>query len=123
MTSRPDAMKIVAALFLLFGLTLSDAELSIERLFNAPWLSGPTPESLKISPDGKLVSFLRGGQSNQFDQDLWDRIIASRLETLLVDSGTLFSGDGGLPVARRPRRGSPRLWRHCCIAGRVSWTR
>ncbi len=104
MTSRTDAMKIVAALFLLFSLNLSAAELSIERLFDSPSLSGPTPQSLKISPDGKLVTFLRGKQSKQFELDLWAWNIASGRETLLVDSATLVSGDGELSDAEKARR-------------------
>jgi dipeptidyl-peptidase-4 len=97
-------MKILAALFVLLSLNLSAAELSIERLFDAPSLSGPTPQSLKISPDGKLVTFLRGKQTNQFQLDLWTRNIASGQEALLVDSATLVSGDGELSDEEKARR-------------------
>jgi len=97
-------MKILAALFFLFSLNVSAAELSIERLFDAPPLSGPTPRSLKISPDGKLATFLRGKQTNQFQLDLWARNIASGQEILLVDSATLVSGDGELSDEEKARR-------------------
>lgn len=97
-------MKILVALFLLFSLNVSAAELSIERLFDAPSLSGPVPRSLKISPDGKRVTFLRGKPSNQFQLDLWARDIASGKETLLVDSALLVSGGGDLSDEERARR-------------------
>lgn len=97
-------MKILAALFFLFSLNLSAAELSIARLFDAPELSGPTPRSLKISPDGTLVTFLRGKQSNQFQLDLWARELASGKETLLVDSASLVSGGGELSDEEKARR-------------------
>ena len=36
------------------------AELTIDRLFDAPALSGPTITALKISPDGLRVTYLKG---------------------------------------------------------------
>ena len=36
------------------------AELTIDRLFDAPALAGPTVVGLKISPDGARVTFLQG---------------------------------------------------------------
>ncbi|HEY0749237.1 MAG TPA: hypothetical protein VGD63_21225, partial [Steroidobacteraceae bacterium] len=36
------------------------AELTIDRLFDAPALAGPTIVRLKISPDGSRVTYLKG---------------------------------------------------------------
>ncbi len=36
------------------------AELTIDRLFDAPALAGPTIVGLKISPDGSRVTYLQG---------------------------------------------------------------
>ena len=38
----------------------SAAELTIDRLFDAPPLAGPTIMGLKISPDGSRVTYLKG---------------------------------------------------------------
>mgnify|MGYP000947118314 CR=1 FL=1 len=53
-------------------------ELTIERLFDAPALAGKTPQNLKVSPDGKRVTFLRGKDTDQFQLDLWEYDIASK---------------------------------------------
>ena len=35
-------------------------DLPVERLFDAPDLQGPSLRQMRFSPDGKLVSYLRG---------------------------------------------------------------
>jgi dipeptidyl-peptidase-4 len=52
--------------------TLAQAEkLSVERMFAAPDLSGATLRSPQISPDGRLVAYLRGAERNKDRLDLW----------------------------------------------------
>lgn len=70
--------------------TLHAEELTIERIHDAPALAGPGPESLKVSPDGTRVTFLRGKDSDQFQLDLWEYDIASKQTRLLVDSKVLM---------------------------------
>ncbi|MEY2854370.1 MAG: hypothetical protein RL030_1502, partial [Pseudomonadota bacterium] len=45
--------------------------LTIERLFTAPDLAGPSLRSARLSPDGKLVTYLRGADDNRDRLDLW----------------------------------------------------
>jgi dipeptidyl-peptidase-4 len=83
-------------------------ELTIERLFASPSLSGPRVIGTKISPDGKRVTFLRGKESDQEQFDLWEYNIASEKVQLLVDSEVLVKAeDENLSeeeIARRERQ-------------------
>src|SRR5271154_734073 len=65
------------------------AELTIDRLFDAPALAGPTIVGLKISPDGKRVTYLKGKREDKDRLDLWEYNIHERRERILVDSKAL----------------------------------
>lgn len=65
------------------------AELTIDRLFDAPALSGPTIMGLKVSPDGSRVTYLQGKPENKDCLDLWEYNIRDARSRLLVDSTTL----------------------------------
>ena len=67
-------------------------ELTIERLLGSPSLSGPSVQGLKLSPDGKRVTFLRGKESNQAQLDLWEFNTETGEASLLVDSNALLGG-------------------------------
>ncbi|WP_025896490.1 S9 family peptidase [Kordiimonas gwangyangensis] len=67
-------------------------ELTIERLLGSPSLSGPSVQGLKLSPDGKRVTFLRGKESNQAQLDLWEFNTETGEASLLVDSNELLGG-------------------------------
>ena len=82
------------------------ATLDIERLFAAPGLSGPSPKSVKISPDSNRVTFLRSKDSDPLQMDLWEYSIKDDEMRLLVDSTALISGAEELSeqeLARRER--------------------
>src|SRR5256885_15188557 len=64
-------------------------KLTIERLFAAPDLSGPSLRSPHISPDGRFVAYLRGKISNKDRLDLWAYDTERRQHRLLVDSALL----------------------------------
>ena len=70
----------------------SAEELTIDRLFASPSLSGPTVQGLKMSPDGQRITFLRGKESNQTQLDLWEFDAATGKASLLVDSAALLGG-------------------------------
>src|SRR5690349_24794908 len=61
------AMAFVAA----FSSPARAEKLSLERLFAAPDLSGPSMRGVKISPDGKLVAYLRARADDKDRYDLW----------------------------------------------------
>jgi len=82
-------------------------QLTIDRLFDAPALSGPPILGLKISPDGHRVTYLRGKPDNKEQLDLWEYDINSGTSQLLVDSNSLSSTGEQLSeeeLARRERQ-------------------
>src|ERR1700692_1952712 len=65
------------------------AELTIDRLFDAPALAGPAIVGLKISPEGSRVTYLQGKPDDKDRLDLWEYDIRERHARLLVDSKVL----------------------------------
>ena len=63
--------------------------LPLERLFQSPSLSGPTPRALKFSPDGSKVSFLKSREDDAARRDLWAFDVATGEAAMLVDSTLL----------------------------------
>ena len=83
--------------------------LSIERLFADPALDGPSPRSVKISPDGARVSFLQGKSDDQNQLDLWEYNIDAAVSRLLVDSKVLLPGEEVLSDEEKARRERKRI--------------
>jgi dipeptidyl-peptidase-4 len=89
LTSRWIFTALIASLTP-FATTLAQAEkLSIERMFAAPDLSGASLRSPQISPDGRLVAYLRGSDRNKDRLDLWAYDISKRHHSLLVEAARL----------------------------------
>ncbi len=91
------------------------AELTIDRLFDAPSLAGPSIVGLKISPDGSRVTYLQGKPEDKDRLDLWEYSIAERRARLLVDSKVLAPADEKLSdeeLGRRERQRTASLVRH-----------
>jgi dipeptidyl-peptidase 4 len=65
------------------------AELTIDRLFDAPALTGPAIVGLKISPDGSRVTYLQGKPDDKDRLDLWEYDIREGRSRILVDSKAL----------------------------------
>ena len=65
------------------------SSLPLERLFQSPSLSGPTPRALSFSPDGTMVTFLKPRADDGARLDLWAFDVASGEASLLVDSKIL----------------------------------
>lgn len=65
------------------------AELTIDRLFDAPALAGPTLVGVKISPDGSRVTYLQGKPEDKDRLDLWEYDIREGRARILVDSKAL----------------------------------
>jgi dipeptidyl-peptidase-4 len=88
-----------------FATTPAHAEkLTLERLFAAPDLSGATLRSAQISPDGRLVTYLRGAQHNKDRLDLWAYDIGKHQHHLLVDSSRLVPKEQVLSAQEEQRR-------------------
>jgi dipeptidyl-peptidase 4 len=80
------------------------AELTINRLFDAPALAGPSIIGLKISPDSSRVTYLQGKTEEKDRLDLWEYNIADREARLLVDSRVLAPGEEKLSAEELGRR-------------------
>ena len=93
----------LVALALLLASPVFAAELSIDRLFDDPALSGKAAQGVKVSPAGDRVSFLRGRDDDQYRLDLWQFDLNSRSTQLLVDSKKLVP-DEHLSDAEKARR-------------------
>src|ERR1700677_3905056 len=72
------------------------ADLTIDRLFDAPALAGPSIVGLRISPDGSRVTYLQGKLEDKDRLDLWAYDLKERHARLLVDSRVLAPVDAKL---------------------------
>lgn len=75
------------------------AALSIDRVFSSPSLSSPSPRSLRFSPDGTRVTFLRPKEDDRTVLDLWAMDVADGRTYRLVDSEALVPEEGELSEA------------------------
>ncbi|MEI6643608.1 MAG: DPP IV N-terminal domain-containing protein [Novosphingobium sp.] len=66
--------------------------LSLERVFASPSLAGPVPRAVKLSPDGRYVTVLRGRPDDRERYDLWGFDRKAGEWRMLVDSLKLSSG-------------------------------
>jgi dipeptidyl-peptidase-4 len=83
--------------------------LSIERIFQSPALQGSAPRNLKVSPDGKRVTFLQGKKTDYERLDLWEYDISSGKTQILFDSDDLHAGPEILSDEEKARRERLRL--------------
>ncbi len=79
-------------------------KLALERLFAAPDLAGTTLRGVKISPDGKLVAYLRARDDDKDRFDLWAFDVRQARHRQLVDSRTLAGADRALSAEEEARR-------------------
>jgi dipeptidyl-peptidase-4 len=94
---------ILCFLALLAGSQASAEQLTLDRLHSDPSLTGPGVRSLKVSPDGARVTFLRGRDDNQFQLDLWEYNLKDKSTHRLVDSKILVAEEN-LSDAEKARR-------------------
>ncbi|HBN13739.1 MAG TPA: S9 family peptidase [Pseudohongiella sp.] len=64
-------------------------QLTIERLYGSPDLTGPTARNVQFSPDGSRISFLRAKDDDRTVQDLWAMDVATGEAYVLVDARQL----------------------------------
>ncbi len=85
------------------ALCVNANELTIARIFGDPALSGPTPRSVQVSPDGRRIGLLRGRADDQHQLDLWSYDVADGALKLRVDSRQLVPAEQ-LSAVERARR-------------------
>lgn len=115
--------RFVLALCLLFGGSqMAQAkQLELERLFADPALSGATPRSLSMAPDGSRVTYLKGKADDANRLDLWQYHIKDGKHSLLVDADSLISGAETLSDEEKARRERMRLFASGIIS--YSWSK
>lgn len=105
---RRGPLRRYSRLFALFGcavMTVADgAELTIERLFDAPALAGPRITGISIAPDNSRVLYLRGKTANNNRLDLWELDVASGKPRLLIDADALAPATADLSAEESSRR-------------------
>lgn len=78
--------------------------LTIERLYDSPSLNGPAPRSVKFSPAGDRITFLRAKEDDAEVFDLWAMDVADGNSYRLVDSRVLAPEERALSEAERQQR-------------------
>ncbi|AVJ55479.1 S9 family peptidase [Idiomarina sp. OT37-5b] len=84
-------------------------QLTIERIFSAPALSGESIRALRFAPDGQSLTYLKGRDDDASRYDLWQYQIDSGEHRLLVNSDSLYSGPENLSDEEKARRERLRL--------------
>ena len=101
--------KILAGLFLMVSVTPAiSGDLPLERVFESPALSGPTPRDAKLSPDGRFVTLLKNRPEDKDRYDLWAIDTSNGAERMLVDSQKIGSG-GAISEEEKMRRERARI--------------
>lgn len=88
-------MRILFSSLMLFAAAAAPSQardLPLERVFQSPSLSGPTPRLARLSPDGRLVTLLRNRADDKDRFDLWAIDSTTGQERMLVDSMKIGSG-------------------------------
>jgi dipeptidyl-peptidase-4 len=96
---------LLCLLAALAAVPASAERLTLDRIHADPALSGPGVRSLRVSPDGERVTFLRGRSDNQFQLDLWEYNLHDKTEHRLVEARKLVPNETLSPEekARRER--------------------
>ncbi|MFV8781383.1 DPP IV N-terminal domain-containing protein [Microbulbifer sp. SA54] len=88
----------------------SAEELTIDRIFSDPALSGASPRALQYSPDGSRVTFLQGRKEDYNRYDLWEYSIKDGETRMLVNSDRLHKGEENLSDEEKARRERQRIF-------------
>jgi dipeptidyl-peptidase-4 len=87
----------------------SAEELPIARVFDAPALNGPTPRGVELSPDGRLVTYLKPEPDDQTTFDLWAQPVAGGEPHRLVEGAAIEPKSAVLTEAEKSRRERQRI--------------
>ncbi len=97
------------ALTALLSLNIQAESISIDRIFASPALDGGAPRQLKVSPDGKRVTFLKGKETDYERYDLWEYHLESGKTQILFNSDDLHAGPETLSDEEKARRERQRI--------------
>ena len=89
---------------------MTDApRLTPERLFASPSLAGSAPRTVKFSPDGRRVTFLKPRAEESSRYDLWQFDVASGAQSMLVDSTAVDPAEAELSEEEKALRERKRI--------------
>ena len=104
-------LKFLLALAVLLSTTVFAAqpELTIERIFASPDLSGPSLRQAELSPAGDRVTFVRGREDDRELMDLWEYHIEDGEMRRLVAADEVVPDEGELSAEEQARRERARI--------------
>ena len=95
----------VAALAVLLAPTPVMAEnIPAQRIFESPDISGPRARGVKLSPDGKSVTYIKTRADDLRVTDLWIADVAGGEPRMLLDGKMLAPAERELSEAEKARR-------------------
>lgn len=104
-------LAVAAVMPLLIAMTpppgLHQRQLTIDRIFASPPISGPTPRLLKLSPDGRFASLLKPRADDRERYDLWAMDTTTGQQRMLIDSTKI--GGREISEAEKMRRERSRV--------------
>ncbi|HEY1613585.1 MAG TPA: S9 family peptidase [Rhizomicrobium sp.] len=86
--------------------------LTPERVYADPAINGPVARNVQLSPDGTLVTWLKGRPDDQNALDLWAADTKGGAPHRLVDSRALAPAPAALSEAEKSRRERMRISQH-----------
>jgi dipeptidyl-peptidase-4 len=103
-------LKLLMCALLLSGQAVADRpDLTIERIFSSPDLSGESLRQAELSPAGDRVTFVRGRDSDRDLMDLWEYHIADDAIRRLVAADEVVPDEGELSPEEQARRERARI--------------
>jgi dipeptidyl-peptidase-4 len=99
-------MKLVTAALaaLLVAAPAMAEKLPAQRIFESPDISGPRAKGVKLSPDGKSVTYIKTRADDLTVTDLWIADVAGGEPRLLLDGKQLAPAERELSEAEKARR-------------------
>ncbi|MDT8410608.1 MAG: S9 family peptidase [Wenzhouxiangellaceae bacterium] len=83
--------------------------LTLERIFASPALSGPSLRAARLSPAGDRVTFLRGRPDDQNTLDLWEYSLQDQQTRRLISADEIMPEAVELSAAEKNRRERARI--------------
>jgi dipeptidyl-peptidase-4 len=96
-------------LLLAISAVADEPELTIERIFASPDLSGPTLRQAELSPAGDRVTFVRARDDDRDLMDLWEYHIEDAETRRLVAADDVVADEGELSPEEQARRERARI--------------
>jgi|TARA_B100000315_G_scaffold257212_1_gene305253 dipeptidyl-peptidase-4 len=88
---------------------MASPQLTVQRIFSEPDLSGSAPTALRFSPDGRRISYLKNSSDNIEQLDLWTYRVDNGQASVLVESDSLRSDERILSDHEKAKRERQRI--------------